>query len=402
MARQGMPMPLVRAGTVGSVRPLGDSLAGLWRKYLGFLRAQGVSASHLRNNERTAALSAPLGEFPEAGAITQWLQNMAAKPSTVRLHLWNLHACYAWSLANNHTAINPAYKLRWKRPAPQRHAVWEIETLWPKFLGTVADERERALVAVLRFAGLRIGEALALRPVDVWRHVAPWEIHVAGQRNAHALERSETLKTVQSRRAVEVRPELRALLAPVFAREPFTAAARVGRGGGSWVETELLFASRANDLARLMAGFREVDAGAFPADDAWHVWRHTFAVELWRWGRSELQISQALGHVSLEYTAGYLRSLAGGRATKGLFAGMDAPAPWSASPAVQRGLPLGPLNAVQTTKGGAPPARGREKRRAPEAATSEALQAVQRSSNPRNLVLRTTHQQHHPRKAVSL
>ncbi len=170
--------------------------------------------------------------------------------------------------------------------------------------------RERAFLAVLRFGGLRKGEALGLE----WRHVDPTAnvLRVDQQRRkANALAVTRKLKSEAARRNVPMRTPLAQLLADLR-RAGETCEVWTGRGGRVLVETRLVFPFREHELARVAAVVRGVDPASFPPGDCWHVFRHTLAVELVRAGKSVEYVHQWLGHSDLAKTVVYLRGLVGG------------------------------------------------------------------------------------------
>lgn len=407
MPRPKLPTPLVTSSSIGQARPLGATLPELWSTYLESADARNLSRSRLYSLRRTAELSRSLPDFPQWGEIYEWLTRLlpTRAPTTVRLHFWDLASLYNWGNAANFVGYNPLYKKKFKVADPLRRAIWNIHEKWPELLATAGDdERARAWLAVLRFTGLREGEALGLHATDIeQRQGATWLLRVRRQRSQHTLETTEALKTTTSRRQIEVHPALVPLLRPLLASGP--ASVKVGRGGGATIETPLLFPYRALDLERMIAKLRVVCPDDFTPDNAWHVFRHTCAVEWYRRGREVVQISTVLGHASIAYTQKYLRGFLGNDPTRGFFDGMDetpayerAPTPPAPAP-VQRAMPLGPLNAVPN-KGGAPP--GAEKRRAGPGATGPAPQVVQSSSNPRAVASTTEQSTRRTKKEVSL
>lgn len=409
MPRPKLPTPLVTSSTIGQVRPQGHPLPELWRIYLESADARNLSRSRLYSLRRTAELSRSLPDFPQWGEIYEWLTRLMSAGragTTVRLHFWDLASLFNWAIASNFSAYNPLYKKKFKVPEPPRRAIWNIHESWPLLLATAGDDaRARAWLGVLRFTGLREGEALGLHASDFEFDGARWVLRVRRQRSQHTLDTTEALKTTTSRRQIEVHPSLVPLIAPVLDLAP--ASVRVGKGGGSRVDSPLLFPYRAADLEAMIAKLRAVLPNDFTENNAWHVFRHTCAVEWYRRGREVVQISVVLGHASIAYTQKYLRGFLGNDPTRGFFDGMDdapsfaagsarmraAPVPSEAREsaegrrATQENLKLGPIGVVKpravssaatAAKGGAPPGAV-EKRRAGSARTPPTPQS---SSNP--------------------
>lgn len=149
--------------------------------------------------------------------------------------------------------------------------------------------RNAALLAVLYRSGLRIAEALALRPIDVDHGAA--EIRVRrgkGGRGRVVPVDAQCIAFVQ--RWIAVRDTL-----PAHKRlDPLFCTLRGGALDTAYVR-ELL-----PRLAERAALGRRVHAHAF---------RHTYAAELAREGTPLPAISKLLGHARLDHTATYLASL---------------------------------------------------------------------------------------------
>lgn len=167
------------------------------------------------------------------------------------------------------------------------------------------DPRRRryreALLAVLAFAGLRIGELLALQ----WRDVdlAQSRIHV---------RRSKTDAGV---RTVDVQPELQELLAELKARTRSTGAREfvfptsTGRedSRGNVRKRVLL---RAAELANELLEAERSDCEPLPAELAPHALRRTYASWLVAEGEDPAYVMNQLGHTDPKMTLGlYAKAL---------------------------------------------------------------------------------------------
>jgi site-specific recombinase XerC len=147
--------------------------------------------------------------------------------------------------------------------------------------------RNRALIVVLWRAGLRLAEALALRPQDVDMDAMTIRVlHGKGDRARTVGFDPGTKGELQA--WLDVRGHLPMEDAPLF-------CTRIGeRIQQSYVRTILpRLAKKAGVLKRVHA----------------HGFRHTFAVELAREGVSMINIQRLLGHASLATTSIYLASL---------------------------------------------------------------------------------------------
>jgi site-specific recombinase XerD len=149
--------------------------------------------------------------------------------------------------------------------------------------------RNRALIAVLWRSGLRISEALALRPSDV-----------DAERNTIRVAEGKGKK----HRVVAIDDEALALVGRwldarrsrgVGGRKPLFCTLQGGALSSRYVRTAL----------RRLARRASVERRVHP-----HAFRHTFASELVEEGQPLSVVQQALGHGSVVTTAGYLRRIA--------------------------------------------------------------------------------------------
>lgn len=145
--------------------------------------------------------------------------------------------------------------------------------------------RNRALIAVLWRSGLRISEALALKPSDV--DAERNTIRVAeGKGGKHRVVACDDEALAMVGRWVEVRRGL-----GVSGRRPLFCTLKGGAVSSRYVRTTLRRLARKAKVER-------------------RIHRHTFASELVEEGQPLSVVQQALGHGSVVTTAGYLRRIA--------------------------------------------------------------------------------------------
>jgi hypothetical protein len=151
------------------------------------------------------------------------------------------------------------------------------------------------------------------------------------------------------------------------------AKVKVGHGGQKQVEAPhgLLFPYRENDLNRMMRGFRAVAPLAFPKGRAWHVFRHTLALEMNRAGKGDQDIAEALGHASTATTRGEYGTAWGLRIRESVFSGMwkgqqptigAGPPVEEASGPKKRTPPVAAGGVQRRSKAGSPPVTKESKR----------------------------------------
>jgi integrase len=153
----------------------------------------------------------------------------------------------------------------------------------------VADDPERTLIAVLAFAGLRIGEALGLK----WKDVDFTQHCIRVERTWTKYSTWSTPKSKSSRRAVFMADSLAALLADFYeaAGRPGPDAVLFTHDGSRPLDSS--HARRSFDAALKVAGLRHVRI---------HDLRHTFATTLLSSGASIKWLQAQLGHSSASMT----------------------------------------------------------------------------------------------------
>lgn len=164
----------------------------------------------------------------------------------------------------------------------------EVERLLRSFTNAPTAIRNRALVVTMWRCGLRVSEALSLRPgdIDAERGVLVVRRGKGGKSRTVGVD-AGTLAVVAAWTAVRRTVEGLGRTAPLFVTldgKPVSA---------SYVRSMLIRKSRKLGLPQLHP----------------HALRHAFAVELSREGTSVPNIQRALGHTSLAVTATYLDGL---------------------------------------------------------------------------------------------
>ena len=304
---RGLPLSELVAYVNRFTTPMEDSTRGNYAR-------TGVLAAAGSPGVKGKGAVPPLPEFPSEADCLGWLSSLVTagyEPTTVTLHRTNLVHIFEVGAMCGVTQGNPMRTVRWQKVAPQRRALSDVLGTWEFVRASdLFTLRERAFIAVLRFCGLRKGEALGLewRHIDLKRRVLQVDQQ---RRKASSRKVSRKLKSEAARRPVPIRPELRDLLQELLDAEGVEHVIRTGKGGGKREKTRLVFPYTGDRLGKLMEMLRGLDPEGFPPRDAWHVFRHTCACELWHSGKSEGFIKDWLGHASLEKTAVYLRSIAG-------------------------------------------------------------------------------------------
>ncbi|GIF01580.1 tyrosine-type recombinase/integrase [Paractinoplanes rishiriensis] len=170
------------------------------------------------------------------------------------------------------------------RRAPKA-LVGRDDTRWQR-AAQAADPRERALAAVMRFAGARIAEAVGLDLDDlpITQHRRRLRIRGRGRKN----------------RSVPVHPELAAAL------DAWLAERRTWPGSDT---SPALFLNRAGDRLSLRTADEIIGNIAVTAGLAElvtpHVLRHSFGTDLVRSGVDLVTVAELLGHASLDSTRIY-------------------------------------------------------------------------------------------------
>ncbi len=309
----------------------------LTKLYAEFMRVGlvGRARSTVRNHRRSMELARSLPEHPTPADVMRWRAALVRLPagegrcmaeSTAQVHCWNVERVYQWGSDAGLSQGNPVRLCEFTPPDPAPRAIRAIGRAWAQILATARTDRERSFLAVLRFLGLRLGEALGLRAEDVQvdaRGRPAW-LSVTRQRHPASLTDTADLKGgYKSHRTVPVRPELAPLLRRVLGLGD--AEVWVGRGGQRRASVPWLHPFRPADLQALRGRLRAALPLCFPRGDAFHVLRHSLAAELGDAGKDISEVQAVLGHASPETTTHYMSALVGQRVRREVFAGLDPP-----------------------------------------------------------------------------
>ena len=234
------------------------------------------------------------------------------------------------SVARVHAALRSALSQaeRWglvdgnvaRLAKPPRNEHRELAPLSPDearaLLHAVKDHRLRALYAVALALGLRQGEALGMRWMDV--DLASGQLTVRHQLQRRSLPDDAILltpragliatKTHRGRRAIAMPPAIVEALAAHRLRQD----AERELAGTKWVETGLVFTTAHGtplDGPRLTRQLHRILADAGLPDRRWHDLRHSCGSILAAHGVPLPEIQAILGHANLATTSIYLHSL---------------------------------------------------------------------------------------------
>jgi integrase/recombinase XerD len=243
---------------------------------------------------------------PELARLTEhdlitWRQHMMTqgglKATSVNRRLEAIRRLLRWAEANGAVARNVALHVKSVRVVHERRPLGltaaEVHGLL-RAAGASSHglaRRNYALVQLMLQTGLRIGEAAALRRGDVALRDRAGTVRV---RNGKGLKEREVPLNATARRA------LRQLLEQEPAAQPEAAVFRSGRN------TTMPVRSMQNVITALVRR-----AGLTRSDITAHSLRHTFALAWLRQHPGQLiELSQLLGHESLDTTAVYTRASA--------------------------------------------------------------------------------------------
>ena len=218
------------------------------------------------------------------------VDNIAAKdisPATVGRIYRYLRAClrqaYAWDAMKN----NPCRNIILPRINKD-----EMIYLTPDEIRSLLEKANvpfRALFALLAMSGLRVGEALAL----AWRHINFEQNTIIVERAYDYWGGIQEPKTVSSRRAVPMLPNLKQILD------------RNRSGNGNSAPEDLLFATRSNkpiDHSNVRKEFEKALTAAKLKKVTVHSLRHSYASTMLASGASIKALQRSLGHASATLT----------------------------------------------------------------------------------------------------
>jgi integrase/recombinase XerC len=246
------------------------------------------------------------GAPPELARLTEhdlitWRQHMMTqgglKAASVNRRLEAVRRLLRWAEANGTVARNVALHVKSVRVVRERRPLGLTAAEVHGLLRAAGESshglarRNYALVQLMLQTGLRVGEAAALRRSDVALRDRAGTIRV---RHGKGLKEREVPLNATARRA------LRQLLEQEPAAQSEAAVFRSGRN------TTMPVRSMQNVIAALVRR-----AGLTRPDITAHSLRHTFALAWLRQHPGQLiELSQLLGHESLDTTAVYTRASA--------------------------------------------------------------------------------------------
>lgn len=218
-----------------------------------------------------------------------WADKLAGdglSPSTVRNALTTLRAVYGWALPRGHATINPTRGLRLPSGEEARDRVADREEAAQ--LVAALEPVDRAILGLAVYAGLRLGEILALDWANVdldhgtLRVVRAWDPHA----HVYGLPKSKA-----GIRTVPISQRLRSLLLDHrVLTDHRDGLLFVGRDGRPPVP---------NTLRRRM---RAAWADAGLAEIGFHEARHSFASAAISAGLNAKTLATAMGHASIAIT----------------------------------------------------------------------------------------------------
>jgi integrase len=217
--------------------------------------------------------------------IARWQADRIAAsggPVAVRQALDLLSSILQNAFESERIAVNPARRVR-KARLPRRQEVRPLPPATIEALRAAADQRDATLISVLAYAGLRPGEALALRWCDIRENTILVE-------RALSLGAEEDTKTT-AHRTVRLLAPLRADLAEwrlASGRPPDDVLVFPNHERGAWTEA-------AYQSWRRRSFKRALDAAGVDHATPYTL-RHGFASLLLHEGRSVIYVARQLGH----------------------------------------------------------------------------------------------------------
>lgn len=212
---------------------------------------------------------------------------------TRRAELAAVRRMFAWLLLHGRCGDNPASLVPSPKPSPLHTDIYtpsEIRAILDH-TATLEDVRGRqrhAIVATLRFSGMRSGELRTLRRVDL--DLAAGRAVVVGKgAQQRVVLLPPALLPILTEFLTDVRPRLPASALLLANAHPFVTTPQHGFGMDAL--------AREAELAGLGAG---VPGRHYP-----HKWRHSFATELVRAGVDIHVVQRLLGHTHIASTVGY-------------------------------------------------------------------------------------------------
>lgn len=235
-----------------------------------------------------SASTAELGDYLVAEA------ERGIAPGTRRAQAAALRRFYAWLVLTGAATTDPSLALALPRVPPRQPELYHRDEVAAVLahLATLDDPRgiqRRAIVASLRFTGMRSGELRSLRRDQLDLAAARARVQAKGAASRIVLL-PKPLVSILDDFLAEVRPTLGDSPLLLVNPHPYVTTELSGFGQQAL--------QREVELAGLGAG---VPGRHFP-----HKWRHTYATELVRQGVDIHVVQRLLGHASISSTLGYV------------------------------------------------------------------------------------------------
>jgi site-specific recombinase XerD len=253
-----------------------------------YLRAFATWWTTQRPDENAAAATtADLAAF----LVNEAQRGLAAR--TRRSQAAALRRFYAWLILTGEATINPATALGTPRAAPSAPEIYAADEVaaileHTEQLGDLRGRQRHAIVATLRYTGMRSGELRNLRTDQLDLRAGRARVLGKASRSRVVLV-PEPLAAILSAFLTEVRDHLPASPLLLANAHPHVTTPLAGFG------QEAL--AREVELAGVGAGV----AGRHHP----HKWRHTYATGLVRAGVDIHVVQRLLGHASIASTVGY-------------------------------------------------------------------------------------------------
>jgi integrase/recombinase XerC len=207
------------------------------------------------------------------------------KPATANRRLAAVKAWLSWCREQGKIDSLPRFPRRASEPERAPRALDKLEVArLERALERGGTPRDRALVALMLYAGLRVGEAVSLRVEDVELTERRGKVVV---RAGKGIKRREVPLGAEARRAVREYLEAERLGDWLFP----------GANGGH------ITARAVQAAVKKYAYLARLDPEAVTP----HTLRHTFAARLLRGGADIVVVAGLLGHARLDTTARYTR-----------------------------------------------------------------------------------------------
>lgn len=224
--------------------------------------------------------------------VQAWVATLTAQglaPSSVEVARRLLAAVFNAAVEDRLVAASPVKKVALPRPAEDR--VVPLSVAQVRALAAAVPDRNRAMVLTQAGCGLRLGELLAVRVVDV--DFLRRTLHVEHQLERRTRARVEP-KTPRSRRKIPLPTVVAEALAAHMAEWPPLADGSLFYGANGRLYDHDMYGTR---IFSATAGLLAAEKGStFPAGITTHDLRHHYASVLLAAGESVIAVAERLGH----------------------------------------------------------------------------------------------------------